>query len=54
VGLTDVRELITTHTEAPTFGLFGRVRVNVLELNLALDERFGTPAPADGTTPDKQ
>jgi hypothetical protein len=26
----------------------------VLELNIALDERFGTPAPADGTTPDKQ
>jgi K+-transporting ATPase ATPase C chain len=54
VGLTDVRELITTHTEAQTFGLFGRARVNVLELNLALDERFGTPAPADGTTPDEQ
>jgi potassium-transporting ATPase KdpC subunit len=51
LDLTGVRELITAHTEGPTFGLLGRRRVNVLELNLALDERFGTPAPADGTTP---
>jgi K+-transporting ATPase ATPase C chain len=51
LDLTGVRELITAHTEEPAFGLFGRRRVNVLELNLALDERFGTPAPADGTTP---
>jgi K+-transporting ATPase ATPase C chain len=41
-----VRELIATHTEPPTFGFLGRVRVNVLELNLALDETFGTPAAA--------
>jgi K+-transporting ATPase ATPase C chain len=33
-----VRELIRTHTEPPTFGFLGRARVNVLELNLALDE----------------
>ena len=33
-----VRELIHAHTEAPTFGFLGRARVNVLELNLALDE----------------
>jgi K+-transporting ATPase ATPase C chain len=32
-----VRALVTAHTEAPTFGLLGRARVNVLELNLALD-----------------
>jgi K+-transporting ATPase ATPase C chain len=32
-----VRELIQAHTEAPTFGFLGRARVNVLELNLALD-----------------
>lgn len=53
-GLAGVRELIAAHTEMPTFGLFGRARVNVLELNLALDERFGTPAPADATTLDEQ
>jgi len=54
LDLTGVRELITAHTEGPTFGLFGRRRVNVLELNLALDETFGTPAPADRTTTDEQ
>ena len=32
-----VRELIRTHTAGPTFGCLGRARVNVLELNLALD-----------------
>ena len=40
-----VRELIHAHTEPPTFGFLGRARVNVLELNLALDESLGTPAP---------
>jgi K+-transporting ATPase ATPase C chain len=41
-----VRELIAAHTEPPTFGFLGRARVNVLELNLALDRTFGAPAPA--------
>ena len=36
----------TAHTESPTFGFLGRARVNVLELNLALDEALGAPAPA--------
>jgi K+-transporting ATPase ATPase C chain len=39
-----VRELIAAHTERPTFGFLGRARVNVLELNLAMDEAFGPPA----------
>jgi K+-transporting ATPase ATPase C chain len=43
-----VRELIRMHTEPPTFGFLGRARVNVLELNLALDETFGAPTPAAG------
>ena len=38
VPLDRVRELIRAHTEPPTFGFYGRARVNVLELNLALDE----------------
>jgi K+-transporting ATPase ATPase C chain len=46
VDVSRVRELIAAHTEAPTFGFFGRARVNVLELNLALDEAFGAPATA--------
>lgn len=32
-----VRELVKAHTQAPTLGLLGESRVNVLELNLALD-----------------
>jgi K+-transporting ATPase ATPase C chain len=48
VDLDRVRELIAAHTEPPTFGVLGRARVNVLELNLALDEAFGAPAPAPG------
>jgi K+-transporting ATPase ATPase C chain len=32
-----VRELVTAATQGRTFGLFGEPRVNVLELNLALD-----------------
>lgn len=32
-----VRELVAAHTDGKLFGLFGRERVAVLELNLALD-----------------
>jgi K+-transporting ATPase ATPase C chain len=47
VDVGRVRELIAAHTEPPTLGLLGRARVNVLELNLALDEAFGPTAGAD-------
>ena len=43
---TRVRDLIRAHTEPPAFGFLGRARVNVLELNLALDETLGAPKPA--------
>jgi K+-transporting ATPase ATPase C chain len=39
-----IRALIDAHTKPPTFGFLGRARVNVLELNLALDRDFGRPA----------
>ena len=47
--MSRVRELIAAHTEPPTFGFLGRARVNVLELNLALDESLGTPAVIETT-----
>jgi K+-transporting ATPase ATPase C chain len=42
VDVDGVRELIAAHSESPTLGVLGRARVNVLELNLALDKQFGT------------
>jgi K+-transporting ATPase ATPase C chain len=45
VRIERVREVVAAHTEGPTLGFLGRARVNVLELNLALDEALGAPAP---------
>lgn len=43
VPVERVQELIRAHTELPTLGFLGRARINVLELNLAMDETFGAP-----------
>jgi potassium-transporting ATPase KdpC subunit len=40
VSQEDLRKLIQGHIEGRTFGLFGEPRVNVLELNLALDSQY--------------
>jgi K+-transporting ATPase ATPase C chain len=45
VSIERVRGLVEAYTEGPTFGFLGRARVNVLELNLALDETLGAPVP---------
>jgi K+-transporting ATPase ATPase C chain len=38
VNADTVRQLVAAHTEGRQYGLFGEPRVNVLELNLALDQ----------------
>jgi K+-transporting ATPase ATPase C chain len=48
VTVDRVLAIVAAHTDAPTFGFLGRARVNVLELNLALDETFGVATPVTG------
>jgi K+-transporting ATPase ATPase C chain len=44
VDIARVTEVIETHIEGRDFGFLGEPRVNVLELNLALDRQFGRPS----------
>ena len=40
VSVDQVRQVMARHTEGRTFGFLGEPRVNVLELNVALDKQF--------------
>jgi len=44
-----IRAVIENRTEARDLGFLGEPRVNVLEVNLALDQQFGRPHPASPT-----
>jgi K+-transporting ATPase ATPase C chain len=43
VAEDDIRKLVAAHTELRQFGFLGEARVNVLELNLALDQMYRLP-----------
>jgi K+-transporting ATPase ATPase C chain len=40
VPADQMKQLVAQITERPDWGFFGEPRVNVLELNIALDQRF--------------
>jgi K+-transporting ATPase ATPase C chain len=48
ISENDLLNLVQEHAEGRTFGFLGEPRVNVFELNLALDEKF--PIKASTTT----
>jgi potassium-transporting ATPase KdpC subunit len=48
-SVEQLRGLVAKHTETRQLGVLGEARVNVLELNLELNERF--PATRHATTP---
>ena len=40
IAESDLHKLVAQHTEGRQFGFLGEPRINVLELNLALDEKY--------------
>jgi K+-transporting ATPase ATPase C chain len=51
VSLDRVQAVLEEATEGRDLGFLGEPRVNVLLFNLALDRRFGAPAPAANVAP---
>jgi K+-transporting ATPase ATPase C chain len=49
ISESELAKLVAEHTEGRQFGFLGEPRVNVLELNLALDEKY----PAKNSAPAK-
>jgi K+-transporting ATPase ATPase C chain len=48
VPVERVNDVVRAHTQPPTLGFLGRARINVLELNLALDQTLGARVGAAG------
>jgi len=40
VSAADIRQTVAAHTDGRTLGIFGEPRVNVVELNIALDQKY--------------
>lgn len=40
ISVDELNQLVAAHTQSPELGILGEPRVNVLELNLALDARY--------------
>jgi hypothetical protein len=45
---------VSDNTDASSLGVLGEPRVNVLELNIALDKAFGAPPAQPAATPQAQ
>jgi potassium-transporting ATPase KdpC subunit len=51
VSVARLHAQVATHVEMPLWGVFGPARVNVLLLNLALDDAFGTVSTSGNRSP---
>ncbi len=49
VTVAQLSEFVVQHTETPQWGIFGKPRVNVLLLNLALDKQFPLAQPGNNS-----